>query len=405
MIRALSQGRTAVKSRNYVLNRGRICSLLMQERGSLLQKRSGRPRRRRLPGLLLAAAVIGQGLAQIPAAAAGSGPLLAAVRAPGLSQGGGPSRAALAAQADLYRLGPGDGLSLSFLDPSASMVSGAVTILADGTATLALLGSVQLTGLTIGQARVWLRDLYGEYLLRPDLTLSLVTPRPVKVTVLGEVEKPGLYSLATISATPVSAIQAAGGITLNADVRKVSLQRQPLARSGRVADSQLNLGALLQSGDQRQNPLLFDGDTLVVGRIDKPVPEEIFALGASNLRPSTVSINVVGEVKAPGRLALPANITLSEAILAAGGTTPWRAKTNDIELVRMNRDGTSTREIFTLNYSKGVSNAYNPPLKEGDTVIVNRSVYGAGMDAINQVLAPLTSVGNLYYLYRNYSRY
>ncbi len=399
MIRAFHQAAGAAKCRQYLSNKRRICAWSLQDCGSLLQKRPGPSRRRQAAGLLLAAAVIGQ--APLPAAAS-SGPLLPAVRAAAAPRGGLP---APMAQADLYRLGPGDGLSLSFQDPSASMVSGPVTILADGTATLALLGSVQLTGLTIGQARVWLRELYSAYLLRPDLTLSLVTPRPVKVTVLGEVEKPGLYSLATISATPVTAIQAAGGITLNADVRKVSLQRQPLGRSGRVAEAELNLGALLQSGDQRQNPLLFDGDTLVVGRIDKPVPEEIFALGASNLRPPTVSINVVGEVKAPGRLTLPANITLSEAILAAGGTTPWRARTNDIELVRMNRDGTSTREIFTLNYNKGVSNAYNPPLKEGDTVIVNRSVYGAGMDVINQVVAPLTSVGNLYYLYKGYTRY
>ncbi len=402
MIRALIPGRVAVNWRTSVSSKLRICCFSRQECSRLLQKRTGRYRHRQVPHLLLAGALLGQGLALIPAAGASSAPQVAAFRGSAPARGGVLSPSS---QADLYRLGPGDGLSLSFLDPSASMVSGAVTILADGTATLALLGSVQLTGLTIGQARVWLRDLYSEYLLRPDLTLSLITPRPVKVTVLGEVEKPGLYSLTSISATPVSAIQAAGGITLNADVRKVSLQRQPLGRSGRMSESELNLGALLQSGDQRQNPLLFDGDTLMVGRIDKPVPEEIFALGASNLRPSTVSINVVGEVKAPGRLSLPSNITLSEAILAAGGTTPWRAKTNDIELVRMNRDGTSSHEIFTLNYGKGVSNAYNPPLKEGDTVIVNRSIYGAGMDVINQVVAPLTSVGNLYYLYRNYSRY
>ena len=402
MIRALIPGRVAVNWRTSVSNKLRICCFSRQECSRLLQKRTGRYRHRQVPHLLLAGALLGQGLALIPAAGASSAPQVAAFRGSAPARGGVLSPSS---QADLYRLGPGDGLSLSFLDPSASMVSGAVTILADGTATLALLGSVQLTGLTIGQARVWLRDLYSEYLLRPDLTLSLITPRPVKVSVLGEVEKPGLYSLTSISATPVSAIQAAGGITLNADVRKVSLQRQPLGRSGRMSESELNLGALLQSGDQRQNPLLFDGDTLMVGRIDKPVPEEIFALGASNLRPSTVSINVVGEVKAPGRLSLPSNITLSEAILAAGGTTPWRAKTNDIELVRMNRDGTSSHEIFTLNYGKGVSNAYNPPLKEGDTVIVNRSIYGAGMDVINQVVAPLTSVGNLYYLYRNYSRY
>ena len=38
-------------------------------------------------------------------------------------------------------------------------------------------------------------------------------------------------------------------------------------------------------------------------------------------------------------------------------------------------------------------------------MIVKRSIYGASMDAINQVIAPLTSIGNLYYLYQGYTRY
>ena len=58
MIRALSQGKEAVNSCICVLNKGRICGLLMRERGSLLQKRTGRPRSHRLPGLVLAAAVM-----------------------------------------------------------------------------------------------------------------------------------------------------------------------------------------------------------------------------------------------------------------------------------------------------------------------------------------------------------
>jgi polysaccharide export outer membrane protein len=37
---------------------------------------------------------------------------------------------------------------------------------------------VQLTGLTIGQATRWLPSLYAKQLVRPELILSLTTPRP-----------------------------------------------------------------------------------------------------------------------------------------------------------------------------------------------------------------------------------
>jgi polysaccharide export outer membrane protein len=110
---------------------------------------------------------------------------------------------------DLYVLGPGDQLQLNFLDPAAKDVGGPIEILPDGTSTLALLGSVQLTGLTLGQASRWLTSLYGKQLVRPQLNLNLIRPRPVQVSVLGEVGRPGLYPLPSYS-TPVSAIQTAG---------------------------------------------------------------------------------------------------------------------------------------------------------------------------------------------------
>ena len=70
---------------------------------------------------------------------------------------------------DLYVLGPGDQLQMVFVDPSASGIGSSFRILNDGTATLNLLGSVQLTGLTIGQANRWLTSLYSKQLLRPNL--------------------------------------------------------------------------------------------------------------------------------------------------------------------------------------------------------------------------------------------
>lgn len=350
-------------------------------------------------------------LASLPVGAASppaKGPVVALAAAP--TQAG-------SLYTDLYILGPGDSLLLTFLDPSASSIAGPIEILNDGTATLALLGSVQLSGLTIGQANRWLTSLYRRLLLRPDLYLKLVTPRPMNVTVIGEVQTPGLYQLnargefssvsgASVSApgfpTLVTAIQKAGGITLNADVRKVLLRRRLAGPDGAQKQIELNLAELLQFGNQSQNPLLFDGDTIFVAKASEPLSDEVMRLGAANLTPQTISVNVIGEVRAPGRIQLQANTPLSQAILTAGGPNNWRASTGNIELVRINRNGTATREVFRLDYNKGVSNAMNPPLRNNDTIIVNRSLYGKSIDLLNQVIVPLTQIANFWNIYNAY---
>ena len=96
-------------------------------------------------------------------------------------------------QDDAYILGPGDSLALRFL--AASELSGPITLLSDGTSSLPLLGNVRLTGLTLSQASQWLETLYKRQLLRPELQLSMVTPRPLRVALVGQVINPGLYTL------------------------------------------------------------------------------------------------------------------------------------------------------------------------------------------------------------------
>lgn len=300
---------------------------------------------------------------------------------------------------DLYVLGPGDGLQLTFTDPSAASIGGAVVILPDGTSTLSLLGSVQLTGLTIGQATRWLTSLYAKQLVRPELILSLTSPRPVKVTIIGEVGRPGLYPLASFS-TPVSAIQTAGGVTLNADIRRVLLRRLA-GPDGSQKQTVLDLAQVFQVGNQRQNPILFDGDTIVVARTENLIPEEILQIGATNLAPATITVSVIGEVRSPGTISLPANTPLAEAIFRAGGAENWRANKNDIELVRLNRNGTTTREVYSYKDGIGVSKGLNPPLRDRDTIIVNRTFYAEALDVINQVIVPLSQAASSYYFFRD----
>ena len=242
--------------------------------------------------------------------------------------------------------------------------------------------------------------------------MRVVRPRPIQVSVVGEVESPGLYSLTSseLSAinggsatninglpTLVTAIQKAGGITLHADLSQVLLRRRISRSKTDVSDQTLNLLQLLQQGDQSQNPYLFDGDSIVIARAPAPIDQAI-ELAAANLSPKQISVNVIGEVVTPGRLELKANTAVMEAILAAGGPKTWRAKRNNIELVRLNRNNTVTHQWFRLDYGQRLNALNNPPLKDGDTLIVHRSNYAVTTDAITAISDPLTGLVNIWAL-------
>jgi polysaccharide export outer membrane protein len=309
-------------------------------------------------------------------------------------------------QEDAYILGPGDSLSLRFL--AATELSGPFSLLSDGTASLPLLGNVRLTGLTLSQASQWLESLYKRQLLRPELQLSVVTPRPMRVAVIGEVTSPGLYTLsqggnASLTNVAVSndglptlvdAVSKAGGITSEADLRSVLLQRRLPGEAGAFKRTRLNLLALILEGDQQQNPLLFDGDTIRIEKAAETVPEMI-ELSSTTLAPQEITVNVIGEVKGGGRIQLPANTPLVQAVLAAGGPIAWRANRGDVELVRINRNGTATRQKFALNLSQGASNSKNPPLRDNDTVVLKRSALAVTNDALNAVIGPLAPLLNI----------
>ena len=324
------------------------------------------------------------------------------------------ARAAKAAitgpQDDAYILGAGDGLELKLFD--APELSGGLDVLNDGTVSLPLIGSVRVQGLTISQAQLWFTTLFRKQLQRPDLQLKVVRPRPIRVAMVGEVERPGIYSLTTsessqtvggpniaISGLPtvVDALQKAGGITLNANLRDVTLQRRLPGELPSFKRASLNLLELVFEGNQQQNPLLFDGDTIRVGRAEQPMPESV-ALASTTLTAKRITVYVVGEVERPGATEVSANTLLVQAVLAAGGPKLNRASRSNVELVRINRNGTALRETFKLDFGQGASNAKNPPLRDGDAVLVKRNGLAVASDALNSVGQPLTSVVNIWAL-------
>ncbi len=315
--------------------------------------------------------------------------------------------------ADVYIIGPGDVLELKVF--GADELSGPLTVLSDGSVSFPYLGSVRLAGLTLQQAMLWTQQLLSKELLRTDLQLTVTRPRPMQISIIGQVQQPGLYTLGEGSSgsgasdgvggatgglpTLVSAIQTAGGITQQANLREVLLQRRMPGVEPRYKMQRLNLFSLLFDGDQRQNPYLFDGDVIKV-HLAEETPEQAIELAAVNLSPKTINVNVMGEVQSPGVMALRANTPLAQAILMAGGTREWRANRGDVELVRLNRNGSVTLKRFRLDLGAGASNEKNPPLRDGDIVRVKRNLLAKGSDAITGVTQPLTGLVSVWGLVR-----
>jgi polysaccharide export outer membrane protein len=89
-----------------------------------------------------------------------------------------------------------------------------------------------------------------------------------------------------------------------------------------------------------------------------------------------------------------------QGVLAAGGGVVQRAKTDRVDLIRINRNGTLTRLAVPLNLSAPASADLNPPLRDGDVVVVYRSNYARLTDGIDAIGRPLTGIASVLTLLR-----
>lgn len=241
---------------------------------------------------------------------------------------------------------------------------------------------------------------------------------PINVAVVGEVFRPGAYTVTGGSGetdvagetgglsgtnsqpTVTRAIQLAGGIKPLADIREVEIRR--LTRTGQEQSFKVDLWAMLQ-GDFRQDAILQEGDTIVIPTATALSPEEASALGSASFAPDTIQVNVVGEVKNPGPVALTPNSTLNQAILAAGGYTP-RASSNSIDFIRLNPDGTVSRQELEIDLGEGLATANNPVLQNNDVIVVGRSGLAETSDTLEQILEPLGNAFSLFQIPFNFLR-
>ncbi len=231
----------------------------------------------------------------------------------------------------------------------------------------------------------------------------------ISVVVVGEVFRPGTYNYAsrptssqsvTVGDTSSNTVQQpgrltvtralrlAGGIKPMADLRRVEVKRR--TRAGDSRTIALDLWQLVAAGESGQDMVLQMGDTIVVPTAVAASPEQVGLLTATNLSPDTITINVVGEVERPGAVAVAANTTLNQAVLAAGGLN--RRARQRVELIRLNPNGTVTQRAIDMDLSQGLNPQENPIMQHNDIVVVDPSATAQLSDGLSTLLSPFLQI-------------
>ena len=185
---------------------------------------------------------------------------------------------------------------------------------AGGHVSLPLIGDVRLAGLTPDQAEAVIarRLVTGNFILEPQVSIFVKEYATQGVSVLGEVQKPGIYPLLG-SHGLFDVLSMAGGATPK------SGPTVTITHKGRPNDAAtVNLVDVGKSGDA--NVEVLPGDTVFVSKAGL--------------------VYVVGDVKNPSGIVIEnsSDMTVLKAIAIAGGTNATAA-VNSAKLIRKTPSG------------------------------------------------------------------
>lgn len=285
-------------------------------------------------------------------------------------------------------------------------MTGEQIILSDGTIQLPMVGSIPIAGLTPEPASTAIINALKPYVRRPQVSIVLLALSPLRVNVIGEVLQPGprtleptknqtnSFGLPTISPITLSdAVNIAGGITPNADLRNVTIRRTTVQSSRPGAplvasrsDVKVDLWQVLQSGDLSADPRLNYGDEILIPTALVSNPEQQ-ALLKSTFAPIRIRVQVAGEVQRAGQVEVAANSGVSQAIAAAGGPTR-DAKSREIVLYRTSPEGRVESQKFDFGKD-------SIALRDGDLIVVGQTGSSKVLDFLGKLLPPLSPLINL----------
>ena len=192
-----------------------------------------------------------------------------------------------------YRLGPGDEVNIDI--SGASQESITETISPDGYVTVEDIGIIQLGGLSVNQAKAKLRSVLGPRYQGSHIELTVGQTRTITISVIGEVNMPGTYTMSAF-ATVYNALYMAGGPNEIGTLRNVKVYR-----NGRLL-SNVDVYDFLLNGKLTGDVRLQDNDIVTVG-------------------PYEALVNIAGKIKRPMFYEMKKTESAATLLRYAGGFT------------------------------------------------------------------------------------
>lgn len=239
-----------------------------------------------------------------------------------------------------YSLGPDDELIIDVFGYQEANYR--LTVSPEGSINIPFIGIVPVVGLTIEQAtkRIKGKMIKSGYASmannQTELLVSIGKIRSIKITVIGEVKKPGSYNLSSLS-TLFNALYAAGGPTNKGSFRQIEL-----IRNNKVI-TVLDAYDFLLRGDQTNNVRLTDQDVV-------------------RIPPAKVQVSLLGEVKREGIFEILPADNLNKLIDFSGGFSN-EAYTASIQVKQVTDKERRIKDVIKNSFE-----TYNP--QKGDSIVV-----------------------------------
>lgn len=247
------------------------------------------------------------------------------------------------AGAELYRLRPGDEVSVS-VTPQKDYDCGG-TILPDGHVYLKTVGPIKAVGLSIPELEELLRKKLDEELVEPQVRVALLRiapepvakpaeqPKPGKITIVGAVGRTGPMELEA-GLRLRKALDLAGGASKDADLARVAIIHPDLKRT--IVD----ISTPERVSDPKSNVVLNNGDSIEVPLLP-PAP-----VALAN------PVRISGQITNPGQFDLKQGMTLEDLLITAGRPTTLA----DLSHVELRRTGQPPRSINLLEQQQADGN-------------------------------------------------
>jgi len=239
-----------------------------------------------------------------------------------------------------YLLGPGDVLRITvFKNPDLSLD---VRVSDTGAIGYPLIGAVPVGGLTLAAAEKKIAKLLqdGGFVVNPQISILLTEGFSDLVSVIGDVNKSGRYSIEAAGGHVSGMLASAGGIApTGGEVVAISGER-----NGKPFRRDVDIAKMSSSGNAGDDIELEGGDTLFVRKA--PL------------------FYIYGQVQKPGQYPLESGMTVMQALATGGGVT---GKGTQRGIVRHRRDATGKVKEESVNLDDDV--------QDKDVIYVKESLF------------------------------